>query len=291
MRDFLQKLLNKKNVQIASFGAGNLLGNKQGILYAKKSGVECKFDFYYVKYGIVYSINAYYHYCTKEEHEKLRAMVCSYIENKPSPRDYFTIANHFGLKVDYNSYLQVLFEWMNCHNYKFYEDIRINEMPDEIPQDFLRVKDDVRLETYKWLNSTKSISEGMLYADLFVINGKVCLITGCGKSKACKAISDDEGVYDFVGFRRGENGLECKSEYDGLYHTVDYCVYMNEENFDEIHEINDYEYIQKSRENIEALGTSAFEFYSLIKESDCKLIDVPYTTTLEQKSKLLKDYI
>lgn len=45
------------------------------------------------------------------------------------------------------------------------------------------------------------------------------------------------------------------------------------------------------RGNLTIGGTDTAGFCKLLMQSDCKLISVPYTDTLEKKSELLKEYI
>lgn len=66
---------------------------------------------------------------------------------------------------------------------------------------------------------------------------------------------------------------------------------INVLDFDEIREVTCYEYMQKAYENIGYCGTSIPSFYKLLKCSECKMIVVPYTDTLEIKSVMLKEYL
>lgn len=291
MFDIIQKKLSLINREIAPFSANKLVGNEKGFLYSNKSGIECLFDFYYIKFGIVYSVNAYYYLCPYEERKKLTALVYRDEKKKPSPLDYFIIAKYFGLNPDYNTYKNVVIEWMKSSRYLFYEDIKEGELPNKVPDSFVRIVDDVKAEVKIWLENAEPAEKGMLYADLFIINHKVCLVTGSGKSDACKAIADAEGVYDTIMYRKGDFGLECLSHIDSQYLRIDYCIHMDSIKFDEIREVTCYEYMQKAYENIGYCGTSIPSFYKLLKCSECKMIVVPYTDTLEIKSVMLKEYL
>lgn len=291
MIDIIQKTLSKKIPKIAPFGSKKLLGQKSEILYTKKDGIGCRFDFYFIKSWVVFSINAYYCYCSIDERKTLNSIVNHGINDVPSPRDYFAIAEYFGLEVDYNTYKHVVINWMQCCKYQFFEKIKEIEKPDIVPDSFSSIRSEIKQLTEMWLEEGEIANAGMLYADLFIISGKTCLVTGNGKSDACKLIADDSGSYDFICYRRGSHGLECCSHNDSSYYVVDYCIHMDSDCFGDIIEVDYYEYVCKASGNMEITGTSIPGFYNLLKNSKCKMILAPYADTLEHKSKLLSDYL
>ncbi len=180
---------------------------------------------------------------------------------------------------------------MNYKGYSFYEDIISSDLPESLPSDFDDIVGIIQARTHTWLNNEKTAQAGELYADLYLINGKVCLITGIGKSDTCKVIADECIAYDCVEFINGKFGLACKWITDTDYLTVDYCIHMDSTNFDNIKEVECYEYLQKAQNNIKYCGTTLPSFYHTLKCSKCKMVILPFTDTIENKSDMLKKYL
>lgn len=291
MLNMLQSLISKKFRALAPFGADALNGKKPGVLYSRKGIIDCTFDFYYIKHGLVYYVN--YSYCNDPSHrQRLKELVhISDTKKKPTPREYFLLADYFHLNADYYTYCDVVNTWMEHNGYSFYEDINLCDLPKKLPAGFEDIVEKIHSTTFEWLNSEKPAKTGAMYADLYVINGKVCLITGAGKSDASKAISDKDIAYDRVEFINDDAGLSCKWCADTESLLVDYCIHMDTNKFNDIREVECYEYLQKAQGNITLLGTSIPSFYQVLKHSKCKMAIIPYTDTLEGKIKILEDYL
>lgn len=291
MFKIIQELISKKYKNLASFSAKELNGKKPRVLYSKKDKIEHMFDFYYIKHNLVYCVN--YYYCNNSNHRKTLQTIVDTSENKKmiSPKEYLLITKYFKLTPDYTTYLDVVNEWMRYKGYFFYEDILYSDLPQNPPAGFERIISDVRENTCYLLENEITGVSGTIYADLYVINGKVCLITGKGKTDACKAIAEKSVAYDIVEFIDGKCGLACKWRCDTDYLTVDYCIHMDSNNFDSIREMGCYEYLQKAQGNITYCGTSLPTFYHIIKHSTCKMVVLPYADTLEIKISILKNYL
>lgn len=297
--NIIQKILSKKTFKYAPFGVNELNGKKPGVLYSRKGKIDCPFDFYYIKHGLVYYVN--YDFDKDDYHHGALKKMVEYGGTKemPTPKEYMLIAEHFGLNPDYDSFRDVVFAWMNFKGLFFFEDISSIDLPNNLPSAFSSVADDVRLATFSLLNSGEVGKKDYIYADLYVINGKVCLITGAGKSDACKAISEKDLAYDYVAFRKGDCGLACRFKYasDSPFLTVDYCIHMDENDSGEINnsadilEVDLYHYIQKAQGNILCCGTTLPSFYHALKNSKCKMVIVPYTKSFEKKIDILRDYL
>lgn len=299
MLNVIQKLLSKTSFKYAPFGANELNGKQSGVLYSRKGMIDCPFDFYYIKHGFVYYVN--YLFDNDVNHHRALRNLVSYGDTKkmPTPREYILIAEHLRLDPNYDSFRDVVLAWMNFKGLFFFEDIPETDLPNNVPSDFLCIADDVRLATNVWLNSGEVSDKDHIYADLYIINGKVCLITGTGKSDACKAISEKNLAYDNVAFRKGDCGLACRFKYtnDAPFLTVDYCIHMDENDSEEttdledIVEVDRYHYIQKAQWNITYHGVPLPSFYHALKNSNCKMVIVPYTNSLEKKTDILRDYL
>lgn len=292
MFKIIQELLSKKFKNFAPFSVEELNGKKSGILYSRKGKINNIFDFYYIKHNLVYSVN--YYYCNNTNHRKMLQSIVTISENKKriSPKEFLSITEYFELTPDYATYLDVVNEWMYYKGYVFYEDILLSDLPQILPVGFERIISDIQEKTSYFLENGKAANSGTIYADLYVINGKVCLITGKGKTDACKPIAEKCVAYDFVEFKDNEEfGLTCKGSSDTDYLTVDYCVHMDSINFDSIREIVLYEYLQKARGNITRYNTSLPTFYHIIKHRKCKMVVLPYSDTIEIKTNILKNYL
>ncbi len=57
----IQRILSKKFNCLAPFGASELNGKETGVLYSRKGKIDCTFDFYYIKNGLVHYVNYYYY--------------------------------------------------------------------------------------------------------------------------------------------------------------------------------------------------------------------------------------
>lgn len=287
----LQRIISKKFSEIAPFGVSELNGKKTGVLYSRKGKIDCTFDFYYIKSGLVRSVN-YYYYNNRIHRQQLKEIVnIGDTKNRSTPREYLLMAEYFQLKPDYDTYCDVVKEWMSYRGHSFYEDIISSDLPENLPAGFEDIVETIRLNTLEWLDSEAPAKTGTIYADLYVINGKVCLITGAGKTDACKKISEKDIAYDWVEFVNGNYGLACKWSADIEYLSVDYCIHMDSSNFKGIRELECYEYLQKAQGNIILCGISIPSFYQILKRSKCKMAILPYTDTLEMKSKILEEYL
>lgn len=292
MFKLIQELLSKRFKNFAPFSVQELNGIKSGILYSRKGKINNIFDFYYIKHNLVYSVN--YYYCNNANHRKKLQSIVTISENKKriSPKEYLLITKYYDLTPDYATYLDVVIEWMCYKGYVFYEDILLSDLPQKLPAGFERIISDIHEKTYFFLKNGNAANSGTIYADLYVINGMVCLITGKGKTDACKSIAEKCVAYDFVEFKDNEEfGLTCKGRSDTDYLTVDYCVHMDSINFDSIREIVLYEYLQKARGNITRYNTSLPTFYHIIKHRKCKMVVLPYSDTIEIKTNILKNYL
>lgn len=291
MMRIVQKLLSLKFFRFAPFGTNELNGNKTGYLYSRKGKIEYQFDFYYIEHGLVYSLN--YLYCNNTNHRASLKRIVNITDLKKmaSPKEYIGLAQYFNLCPDYNTYRDVVITWMESNKLFFYEDIAAADLPDNLPASFTRIVDDVTTETYSKLERAEPTVDGSLYADLFIINGKICLVTGMGKTDACKPIADKDLAYDGVMYRKGDFGIECKWYTDKQYQKVDYWIHMDSINFDGIREVNIYEFMQRAWIYIDGSRKSLPSIYKLLKYSDCKLIVVPYTDTHEEKIEMLKAHL
>ena len=299
MLNTLQKILSKRSFKFAPFSTKELNGEKPGVLYSRKEIIDCPFDFYFIKHGLVYYVN--YFFDRDDYHHRVLKRLVSYGDTKkmPTPREYMLIAEHFGLEPNYESFRDVVFAWMNFKHLYFFEDIPLAHFPNDLPPDFSNIANDVRQATYSMLNNGEIGNVDHIYADLYIINGKVCLITGAGKSDVCKAISEMDLAYDNVAFRMGDRGLECrfKPASDSPFLTVDYCIHMDEEdsgetnNSEDILEVGLCHYLQKAQGNIMYCGATLSSFYHALQNSHCKMVIVPYTKLFERKIDILRDYL
>ncbi|SEW33455.1 hypothetical protein [[Clostridium] fimetarium] len=292
MIKFVQQLLNNRvNRGIANISAKQLVSSKSKTLLMNKKGIQCMYDFYYIKYGIVYSINNFYYNVTDIRHKLMNSIPMN-IYNMPSPRDYFTIATVLNLQLDDKTSYNVFVSWMKKKSYVFVEDIKANELPENIPERWENIKNEIRKKTKVWLNSGvyKDDCKYMLYADLFTIKGKVCLVTGSGKSDSCKAIADVNDTYDMVRARKINGVFECYSEYEKKYKKIDFFVHMASENFSGLLEIDLYTYLSKMHYSL--YGCSSDVYYHMLDGGNNKVfLYVPYTDSLLKKSDMLLKYI
>ena len=286
----IQKMLSLMSLKFAPFSAKELNGNKTGYLYSRKGKIECQFDFYYIEHGIVYSIN-YLYFNDRHHRDSLKRIVSiTNLKEMSSPKEYFVLTRHFKLHPDYDTYRDVVKAWIENNDLLFYEDINVDDLPNSLSDDFTKISEDITAETYSILEGAEPVAEGSLYADLFVINGKTCVVTGMGKTDACKPIADKDLAYDLVMYRKGNRGIECKWCADEQYLKVDYWIHMDSINFEEIIEVNLYEFIQRAWTYIDSSRKCIPSIYQLLKRSDCKLIVVPFTSTHEKKIEMLKMY-
>lgn len=289
--NIIQKLLSHKSFKFAPFGVDELNGNKPGYLYSRKGKIECQFDFYYIEHGIIYWVN-YLYVNSRYHHDSLKKLVSiADFKKMSSPKEYFALTQHFKLRPDYDTYRDVISAWIGSNELYFYEDIVVDDLPDSLPVHFNKIAEDITAETYSKLERAEPVLEGLLYADLYIINGKTCVVTGMGKTDACKPIADNDVAYDGVMFRKGDCGIECKWCTDKQYLKVDYWVHMDSISFNGIKEVEPYTFMQRAWTYVDSSRENIPSFYQLLKCSKCKLIVVPYTNTHEEKIELLKAYL
>ena len=153
------------------------------------------------------------------------------------------------------------------------------------------------------------------YADLFVINGKGCVIMGHGKSVVCRfhtGESTEEISSDFVCFDLQDGRLHALSGYACMFApistsrakeesiAVDYFVYMRDDRTagieTEIKELSADEFRNIADFNI-TFGITDIkerrnEFRRLLSSSaPMKYIAVPWCQSVEEKGTLLIDYL
>lgn len=152
---------------------------------------------------------------------------------------------------------------------------------------------------------------GIYYSDLFVINGKGCLVMGSGKSDVCRNYTGSNtkmvgldsirleadgvklfGYYDVtMGFIPQDKSKMCSCE-------INYLIRMlssQETTDNKIKEISKNEFIEISAFNIlyNAIdGKSRIkEFEQLIEKANLVCITVPWCETCEEKGKLISRFI
>ena len=119
----LQRIISKRFSEFAPFGARELNGKKPGVLYSRKGKIDCTFDFYYIKSGLVRSVN-YYYYNNRIHRQQLKEIInIGDTKNRTTPREYLLMAEYFQLKPDHDTYCDVVKEWMSYKGHSFYEDI------------------------------------------------------------------------------------------------------------------------------------------------------------------------
>jgi hypothetical protein len=154
------------------------------------------------------------------------------------------------------------------------------------------------------------------YADLFIINGKGCVIMGHGKSVVCRNHTDEsteEISSDFVCFDINKDGRLCalsgyvcmiaplsvnRASEESI--PVDYFIYMRDERtagaYSEVQELTADEFRNIADFNItfgvQGVKERRREFIELISSSpDIKYIAVPWCESVEEKGTLLFNYL
>ena len=150
---------------------------------------------------------------------------------------------------------------------------------------------------------------GIYYCDMFVINGKGCVVMGHGKSKVCRNYTGDkteELMTDFARFDIKDENLFAQGDFPmGRMFVdlsklpqmkVDYFVYMQseKESSKEIEEINGEDFIKVAFFNItfgaEVKGRVK-EFENIISSvKGLKFITVPWGKTIEEKGEMIRKY-
>lgn len=154
----------------------------------------------------------------------------------------------------------------------------------------------------------------IFYADLFLINGKGCVIMGHGKSKTCryytgtetKEISSDMVAFEVVNgelqaingisLMAAKFGLKGKSEETGT--KVDYFIYMMDEektSANNVVSLSKEQFCEFADHNItfaamtegRSLDDARKEFVSVIENADVKYIAVPWCDSMEEKGALV----
>lgn len=152
------------------------------------------------------------------------------------------------------------------------------------------------------------------YADLFIINNCGCLVMGHGKSRVCRDYTGENTVEigcDSIRLENNNNKLFGYSDVGmGLFKfdketsancQIKYLIRMlNEEETNRlecnnIKIINKDEYINLCKFNItfnaENQSERIKEFKVLINNADLTCIIVPWCSTIEEKGRMLKDFI
>ncbi len=152
---------------------------------------------------------------------------------------------------------------------------------------------------------------GIYYGDLFVINGKGCVVMGHGKSKTCrnhtgettKEVMTDSLRFEVEGNRLvayGDAGMgifpfdpqRCPKMY------VDYFIYMQTEgetNVRQIQKISNNEFCKIADFNI-TYGVldeeeRRAEFSNLLVDGELKFISVPWGDSMETKGAMISAYV
>lgn len=250
-------------------------------------------DLYYIKNGFVHSAIAKFYNEKKTSYHYFRKQYLI-------PKSYFEIAEYLQLEVDKETYISIVVTWMeNMVNTVFYDKISRKDLPDSIPSEWGNIEDEI-LNLYKeyWSSSPRKLYRNRIYADFFSINKHGCLITGYGKTKACRMIANEDYVLDLVIVENMENNTVRSSR--GIFggtekqETIHYCVHMlspEETKTDQITEVSLSQYIRYAEGNIKYCGCSAGEFYNMFITSDIKYILVPYCDTVEEKAEMIKNYL
>lgn len=153
--------------------------------------------------------------------------------------------------------------------------------------------------------------EDPYYADLFVINGKGCLVTGHGKSKTCRNYTGEstkEICTDcirlnieedcLVGYGDPAMGM-CPIDFENTQSThIQYLLYMQtaDDTTDKfIKEITKEEFCKAAAFNITYAANNPNErqqrFKALLDRADVTCITVPWCDNMEEKGLLIKEYI
>ena len=152
---------------------------------------------------------------------------------------------------------------------------------------------------------------GIYYGDLFVINGKGCVVMGHGKSKTCRNYTGDttkEIMTDSLRLSIEDNRLVAYGDAGmGLIPFdsqrcpkifVDYFIYMqaeDETSSKEIREISNSEFCEMADFNI-TYGVRnederRTEFTNLLVGKDLKFISVPWGDSMETKGAMISAYV
>lgn len=254
-------------------------------------------NLYYIKGRLVHSITQYYYNERKATNEK-------YIKHTIIPKEYFNFAKELNLKLDKESYFEIIEKWMDKNERtNFYSKIKQQYLPDkgEIPSEWgsiEKIEDDITKRRIKLASQHARQTESAAYADLFQICGFGCLITGNGKTHACRLIADQELVLDNVILKRANEKIYGKSGVFGGSEDntqINYCIHMLSDiqtkttEIDRIVEITFMKYLYYAEGNI--LNVSDIgSYYNVMNNSYIKYILVPYCSTMEIRAQLMHDY-
>lgn len=152
---------------------------------------------------------------------------------------------------------------------------------------------------------------GIYYGDLFSINGKGCVVMGCGKSKTCRYYTGKatkEIMTDSLRFEVEDNRLVAYGDagmgivpFDSQNSprmVVDYFIYMQasgETDDKEIQEISSKEFCKMADFNI-TYGVydkekRRAEFNELLAGKAVKFISVPWGDSMETKGAMIMEYV
>lgn len=152
---------------------------------------------------------------------------------------------------------------------------------------------------------------GIYYGDLFVINGKGCVVMGHGKSKTCRNFTGEstkEVMTDSLRLDAEGNNLVAYGDAGmGIMPfdpqrcpkmSVDYFIYMQDEDetsSGEIQEVTVDEFCELADINI-TYGVydedeRRVEFNGLISDKEVKFISVPWGDSMETKGAMVSAYI
>lgn len=146
---------------------------------------------------------------------------------------------------------------------------------------------------------------GIFYADIFVINGKGCVIMGSGKSKTCRNYTGEGTVeivtdsirleYDnneLIGYGDVTMGFLPFDKEKTPKATIAYLIYMQGEgegDNKEILTVTKEEFCELAARNIEyALREEGMkQFVESISQADITCISVPWCDSMETKGALI----
>ena len=152
---------------------------------------------------------------------------------------------------------------------------------------------------------------GIYYGDLFVINGKGCVVMGHGKSKTCRNYTGEttkEIMVDSLRFDVEGNSLVAYGDAGmGIFPfdhqkcprmLVDYFIYMQAEeetDFNTIQEVSNNEFCEIADFNI-TFGISDVEkrqaeFKDLLVGKNLKFISVPWGDSMETKGAMISAFV
>ena len=152
---------------------------------------------------------------------------------------------------------------------------------------------------------------GIYYGDLFVINGRGCVVMGHGKSKTCRAYTGEtteQIMTDSLRFDLEDNSLVAYGDAGmGIIPfdpqrcprmLVNYFIYMQaaeETDFNTIQEVSNNEFCKIADFNITFNSSDVeerrVEFKDLLVGKNLKCISVPWCDSMETKGAMISAYV